>query len=158
MASLEEQQPKRVRARTQQLQRKQERSALAGSALGGRAAGRTLRAWLRVWRCERSEVVRIDGREDSVRRRQRHPAPGSGRSGKPAEQSGQGCLGPGRGGALSLAHTEQSTHRQAHPQRSTGGSQRTVSISGCLSLWLFLQSSLPVSQEVSLIQFPREAM
>lgn len=35
MASLEEQQPKRVRARTQQLQRKQERSALAGSALGG---------------------------------------------------------------------------------------------------------------------------
>ena len=34
MASLEEQQPKRVRARTQQLQRKQERSALAGSALG----------------------------------------------------------------------------------------------------------------------------
>ena len=158
MASLEEQQPKRVRARTQRLQRTQERSALAGSALGGRAAGRTLQAWLWVWRCERSEVVRIDGREDWVRRRQCHPACGSGRSGKPAEQSGQGCSGPGRAGRCPWLTVRQSTHRPAHPQGSTGGSQRTESISGCLSLWLFLQSSLPVSQEVSLIQFPREAV
>lgn len=162
MASLEEQQPKRVRARTQQLQRKQERSALAGPALGGCAAGRTLQEWLWVWRCERSEVVRIDGLEDWVRRRQRHPARGSGRSGEPAEQSGQGCSGPGRGRALSLAHHQAEHTPSCPPSGPPPGENRGLSVRGfyfgCLSLWLFLQSSLPTSQEVSPIQFPREAV
>ena len=145
MASLEEQQPKQVRARTQQLQRKQERSALAGSALGGHAAGRTLRAWLRVWRCERSEVVRIDGLEDWVRRRQHHPARGSGRSGKPAEQSGQGCSGLGRGGALSLAHG-QAEHTPSCPPP---GEHRGLSAHG-IYFWVFVPVTFPVKHPACL--------
>ena len=47
-ASLEKQQPQQVRARAQQVPRKQESPTVAGSALGGRAVGRTLQGGLWV--------------------------------------------------------------------------------------------------------------
>ena len=108
--------------------------------------------------------MRIDGLEAWVGRRQHHPARGSGRSRKSAEQSKQGWVVPGAWAGQGTVPGSPSgrAHRRAphrvHPQGSRGGFQHTVSISGCLSLRLFLQSSLPVSQEVSLIPFPREAV
>lgn len=88
--------------------------------------------------------MRIDGLEDWVRRRQRHPARGSGRSGKSAEQSGQGWVlpGPGWGRALSLAHHQAEHTSSCTPTGPPPGEHRELSTHS-FYFWVFVPVAFP---------------